>query len=465
MSRMEFLSRSVAEVSLLKSFIFFFALHCSAQKSSHRDIKSLESDSGFNKVRLHWQYPELDDDSFEGFKITYCEDQAWGPHRCRNAVLGKDRLSHRPGKDKMVEYSGEVGHLRMSTNYTIKVTPVVVNPELSGRSPGAKSRAIPDVAHSAQVFVQTKGFSARAVSCLTNSTLVEVETGPYFGGKISVEGSEDPDCATQGNEKNPRSMYRLNINHSLCGSKMINDSVRTYVLVQENLPILTHSTRRFMVVCHYIPEAFTVSAGVSLPGENKPGIVPVDQSVNEVDPSELFDSTNTLFNSRRFRSGKALKFEQEEPEQETDGMQMWSQLVLMVVLVVGGVTGLSCAFWHFGRHAGLAAAIRAGITSRRLNESDEARSADVVVISNILDTDSIYSESQDPVADDSCSQITEDPSVPPLPERIDSVPCEVAPSCTEDVECAKEEEKSSAEWEKFEDSNVVDCGDLDVVTV
>ena len=26
--------------------------------------------------------------------------------------------------------------------------------------------------------------SARAVSCLTNSTLVEVDTGPNFGGKV-----------------------------------------------------------------------------------------------------------------------------------------------------------------------------------------------------------------------------------------------------------------------------------------
>ena len=42
------------------------------------------------------------------------------------------------------------------------------------------------------------------------------------------------------------------------------------------------------------------------------------------------------------------------------GSQMWTQLVLMVVLVTGAVIGLSCAFWHFGRHAGVAAAIKGG---------------------------------------------------------------------------------------------------------
>jgi len=84
----------------------------------------------------------------------------------------------------------------------------------------------------------------------------------HYLPKISVEGSQDASCATAGKSKDPISKYRLNINHSVCGSKMVNDSVRTYILVQENLPILTHSTRRFMVVCHYIPEAFTVSAGL-----------------------------------------------------------------------------------------------------------------------------------------------------------------------------------------------------------
>ena len=52
----------------------------------YSDVKSLEGESDFNNIDLHWQYRKLDDDIFQGFKVTYCEDQAWGPHRCRNVV-------------------------------------------------------------------------------------------------------------------------------------------------------------------------------------------------------------------------------------------------------------------------------------------------------------------------------------------------------------------------------------------
>lgn len=83
--------------------------------------------------------------------------------------------------------------------------------------------------------------------------------------QISVEGTTDPRCAVQGDAGAAATNYQLDINHALCGSTLMKDSVRTYILVQENLPILTHSTRRFMVVCHYVPEAFTVSAGSVLP--------------------------------------------------------------------------------------------------------------------------------------------------------------------------------------------------------
>lgn len=54
---------------------------------------------------------------------------------------------------------------------------------------------------------------------------------------------------------------------------------------------------------------------VSLPGErNGVPLIPVDQSVNEVDPSELFDSSDNLVSGRR--SGKALKLEQQDIDDE-----------------------------------------------------------------------------------------------------------------------------------------------------
>ena len=79
--------------------------------------------------------------------------------------------------------------------------------------------------------------------------------------QISVEDSEDPACSTEGEKNSKRTSYMLKIDHWRCGSEVLNASVRTFIVVQENLPILTHSTKRFMVICTYVPETFTVRAG------------------------------------------------------------------------------------------------------------------------------------------------------------------------------------------------------------
>ena len=55
----------------------------------------------------------------------------------------------------------------------------------------------------------------------------------------------------------------FSIDHSSCaGVEFNNTTVRAYVVVQESLHILTHSTRRFLVLCQFRPEeTFTVKAG------------------------------------------------------------------------------------------------------------------------------------------------------------------------------------------------------------
>merc|ERR1719293_489302 len=41
----------------------------------------------------------------------------------------------------------------------------------------------------------------------------------------------------------------------------------TYIVVQENLPILTHTTRRFQVICKLlVKDTYTVKTGFVLPG-------------------------------------------------------------------------------------------------------------------------------------------------------------------------------------------------------
>merc|ERR1719422_2773980 len=97
-----------------------------------------------------------------------------------------------------------------------------------------------------------------------------VETGPNFGGKISAEGHEK-DCYINGNRRASNTSYLFSIDHDKCGSGMNSSAVWTYVIVQENMSILTQSTRRFLVLCQYkMPGTFTVKAGFALPGQLSP---------------------------------------------------------------------------------------------------------------------------------------------------------------------------------------------------
>lgn len=88
--------------------------------------------------------------------------------------------------------------------------------------------------------------SARATQCLPHASEVEVSTGPHFGGRIAVEAADGgPErCSLQGNPNSAQDAYILRIHHDECGSEVNDTTVATYVIVQENLPILTHSTRR-----------------------------------------------------------------------------------------------------------------------------------------------------------------------------------------------------------------------------
>lgn len=87
--------------------------------------------------------------------------------------------------------------------------------------------------------------SAKATQCLPHASEIEVSTGPFFGGRIAVEAADGERCAIDGEPNSPRDTYTLRIDHTQCGSQVNDTTVATFVLVQENLPILTHSTRRY----------------------------------------------------------------------------------------------------------------------------------------------------------------------------------------------------------------------------
>ena len=51
-----------------------------------------------------------------------------------------------------------------------------------------------------------------------------MNTGPFFNGKISVEGApldQDSRCSLYGNHSSIKEIYTMTINHLLCGSKVV----------------------------------------------------------------------------------------------------------------------------------------------------------------------------------------------------------------------------------------------------
>ena len=114
--------------------------------------------------------------------------------------------------------------------------------------------------------------SAHATLCLPDASEIEVETGPYFGGRIATENGN---CAVQGDPNDAKESYTMRIEHEKCGSHVSTTdlTVETFVTVQENLGILTHSTRRFVVVCTFQPDTLTVRARLALPGKGNAAAV------------------------------------------------------------------------------------------------------------------------------------------------------------------------------------------------
>lgn len=260
------------------------------------EVRALSAEPDFRQVSLHWLYPRMASDVF-AFRVDYCELQAWGVNRCRAKMVDAPprpavtsaRAALRDGEE-LSEYGAVVTGLRMATNYTFSVTPVEGRLQSLQHLPAyARNR------HARTIMAPTKGFSARATLCLPDVSEVEVHTGPHFSGRIAVEANEqeaapppppwrreapeqeprglsglgarpvDEPCAVAGDASSPRESYTLRIDHRRCGSHVNRSTVATFILVQENLPILTHSTRRFLVLCTFQPDALIVRAGISLP--------------------------------------------------------------------------------------------------------------------------------------------------------------------------------------------------------
>ncbi|XP_055545909.1 uncharacterized protein LOC129730536 [Wyeomyia smithii] len=261
----------------------------SGQESAGQDfeIRSLSGEPDYKSVNLTWEVEAWNSDEEEdihhghyggrqgrSFNVYYCELQNWGPHRCRSKILTDN--SDDSGSSK--QYTMTVKNLRMATKYSFHVKPQVKRGDqrASGRS-GHSGDEMDGISPGQTVIIPTKGFSAHATQCLPHASEIEVETGPHFGGRI---GSENGQCGIQGDANSPQESYVLRIEHEKCGSRVspADLTVETYITVQENLGILTHSTRRFVVVCTFQPDTLTVRARLALPGKGKGGAAPAPAS-------------------------------------------------------------------------------------------------------------------------------------------------------------------------------------------
>ncbi|KAL1458766.1 hypothetical protein WDU94_008882, partial [Cyamophila willieti] len=315
------------------------------------EVLHLSGVPDYRFVTLSWEYPRPAPTLY-AFHINYCELQAWGPNRCKTKIvdnIGSDELIG-PGRH-FKSYSVVIQGLRMATNYSFHVRP------LDSKKSSSSTKGM-----GKKIIVSTMGFSAKASLCLPDSSEVEVSTGPYFGGRIAVEGPDgaplqSDECSVGGDPTSSRDSYILRIDHKLCSSQVNRTAVQTYILVQENLPILTHSTRRFLILCTFHPETLTVRAGINLPQQQSQhqqhgqSSVYTEDSENDIQASPLLRQQHV-----------SHRYEHAESE---------AHMVLMAIFIISGIVGVGLVAWWFSPYGSNYADETASVTPSSSIFSDD----------------------------------------------------------------------------------------------
>ncbi|XP_018322435.1 uncharacterized protein LOC108735106 [Agrilus planipennis] len=316
-------------------FLFVSVIGAIKSDSDASAVRNLVGEPDYHRVKLQWE-SDAKHTSKSAFQIRYCELQVWGTQRCRSKSI-EPKNENKPTRmsdeeDNTQMYSADIEGLRMATTYSFEIKTKQKN--LATR----EERANNGDKSQNMIVIPTKGFSARATQCLPHASVIEVSTGPYFGGRIAVEAADGERCALDGEPNSPRDVYTLRINHTECGSKVNETTVATYVIVQENLPILTHSTRRFLVLCTYQPETLTVRAGINLPSSQK--------GRGKSDALAVEDDGNMrrgrFLRPPKLQTPAALVNEEEEPPEEVSSTNNHKSipLALLAILMTAGVVGL-----------------------------------------------------------------------------------------------------------------------------
>lgn len=305
------------------------------------DMEELRATSDFRSIRLSWKLnvtPPI------GFAVEYCELVTWGKDRCVTQIVNNSDIQLQTnlievGSPKLYEIV--IGGLRIATNYSVDIQPLTtmdwpVTP-FRGRS----------LNHN-EIIVATKGFSVSPRSCLGDRSEIDVATGPYFGGKISVEGVEDDRCTWIGNPKDPRIIHTFIVDHKICGGTKKPDRMENVIIVTENQSIITHTARRFMVVCNLLPETYTIKASLHIPSdaENERNRHSEETSENalELERSQLLNYPyNKMISSKQTAELQQVAHLLENSQKETTT----AHLVLMVILVVAAAIGVTTTVWWF----------------------------------------------------------------------------------------------------------------------
>ncbi|GFW52779.1 uncharacterized protein TNCV_2393581 [Trichonephila clavipes] len=344
------------KIAVLLLVLLISENYCHSLHSFDDGVHDLISQTEFRSVKLQWRYSAPKEPI--GFIIYLCELTAWArsTEDCfeRHLLLGKPNSLN--GYDSLTTdgrglYQASLFGLRMLTNYSVSVQPMdeqnqVFAPNTEGRRANMQANE--------RILVRTKGFSAYATNCLANSSDIVVHTGPYFGGKIAVEGSTDERCCLYGNRSSSQDNYTLKIDHQICGSRTVNDSrIDTVVVVHESSSVVTHNSRRFLVQCSFLPETFTIKAAFNVPQESETekknfNYKQLEDALKNLDSNDIYTydhyKENHVKDSRMSSEQAQSVLQGSLPGYES---QMLSLLIVIIVLIIVIVVVIGFSLWCY----------------------------------------------------------------------------------------------------------------------
>ncbi|KAL1435464.1 hypothetical protein MTO96_000139 [Rhipicephalus appendiculatus] len=397
----------------LLSLAFGLAYVCSRTPSTHaqrfrspwlHDVEHLEAQASYRTARLRWQYRHLPQPP--AFRVQICELLPWLPKtgpRCRvrrlslrgpQAVYDVDGTPRSLDLLRKSSKSGYEALIAWPWSLTSRVTRTQM-PSYTVRDsfrlkllPGEEDRRFQMVT-SEYALMTTRGFSARAERCLANASRVVVSTGPFFGGKIAVEDSNDDSCLVYGDPSSPQDAYTLDIDHKRCGSRLVNGSkMETNIIVHENRDIITHNTRRYLVVCSFLPDTYTITASVNLPvvrGKKKSSVATHTKVPGGLllANARLETSTeqNEVFTYQRYKDSNVrdsrIAAEQRSSttlDSDANGTHVTGSMALALLLATTGLVGCCAALAWYAATGFTQRHKKAGAHSPPSQESDPTAS-------------------------------------------------------------------------------------------